>query len=280
VKLENDRGLPDMHRRRAANFQQFFTPFPIVHFLTKALALDASKNLIVLDNACGIGGMFRYLPDSARLKGIELEKKAYETAIKLFATANIINDSLIHHIGDLEGRADVALINPPFSIHIEKENLPLENAQWGALGPKSSIQSHIAAVEIALRSANLVGAMLPEGFFRNEGTRTVERWINQRASLLLKVEIPGHLFKESGFEWPCSVVLWQAGYNECDPLSFTISGWDDLDSILQKWTSTPQYRSIRKWVEEKAKNPSQDFTFRQKRKLDTSIKGNACSCAV
>ena len=42
VKLENDRGLPDMHRRRAANFQQFFTPFSIVRFLTEAQALDGT----------------------------------------------------------------------------------------------------------------------------------------------------------------------------------------------------------------------------------------------
>ena len=171
VKLENDRGFPDMHKRRAVNFQQFFTPFPIVQFLTKAFALDVSQNLIVLDNTCGIGGMFRYLPVSTRIKGIELEKNAYETALTLFPNANIINDNLVHHITDVEGRIDVALINPPFSIHIEQEHLPLDNAQWGVLGPKSSIQSHIAAVEIALHSAHYVGAMLPEGFFSNEFRR-------------------------------------------------------------------------------------------------------------
>jgi len=160
-----------------------------VKFLTQALVLDVSENLIVLDNSCGIGGMFRYLPASTRIKGVELEKEAFETALQLFPQANIINDSLIHHIRDLEGKVDVALINPPFSIQLQKESLPLDNAQWGVLGPKSSIQSHIAAVEIALRSADYVGAMLPEGFFKNESTRIVERWIRHRATQLLKVDI-------------------------------------------------------------------------------------------
>ena len=262
VKLDNDRGLSDMHRRRAANFQQFFTPFPIVKFLTKALALDISENLIVLDNSCGIGGMFRYLPLSTRIKGIEFEKKAYETAIKLFPNANIINDNLIHHIGDVENSVDVALINPPFSIHIEKENLSLDNAQWGVLGPGSSIQSHIAAVEIALRSARFVGAMLPEGFFKNESTRVAERWINQRACQLLRIDIPGHLFKECGFEWPCSIVLWEAGNRMmAESKSFSISRWEDLEAILREWTETPHYQRIREWIRHKAKVPSQDFTL-------------------
>lgn len=261
VRLEGDRGLPDMHRRRAANFQQFFTPYPAVRFITEAMALDLSKSLIVLDNACGIGGMFRYLPASTRIKGIELERSAYKTAAKLFPEANIINDSLIHHITDLEDRADVALINPPFSIQIEKEGLPLENAQWGVLGPKSSIQSHIAAVEIAIRSARFVAAVLPDGLFRNESARTVSRWIGENASLLLSVRLPGKLFRESGCEWPCTIAIWDTKSQISEPVRDAITRWDDLERVLGEWKLTDAYGMVRDWVLRKAANPSPNFTL-------------------
>src|SRR3989304_7983296 len=40
VKIEGDRGLADMARRREANFAQFFTLKEIVQFVTAALGLD------------------------------------------------------------------------------------------------------------------------------------------------------------------------------------------------------------------------------------------------
>ncbi len=79
--IENDRGLIDSHRRRAANLGQFFTPAPIVEIITRLLKLDSTDlNPIIIDNSCGIGGMFRYLSPTCRIAGIELEENAYRMA--------------------------------------------------------------------------------------------------------------------------------------------------------------------------------------------------------
>src|SRR5450759_1883942 len=66
--IENDRGLIDSHRRRAAHLGQFFTPAPIVEFITRLLKLDTTNlNPIIIDNSCGVGGMFRYLSPTCRI---------------------------------------------------------------------------------------------------------------------------------------------------------------------------------------------------------------------
>src|SRR3989304_5107035 len=152
VKIEGDRGLADMAKRREANYAQFFTLKEIVQFVTAALGLDwTDKRAVVVDNSCGIGGMFRYLSSSCLKTGIELEEQAYHMAARLWPDAHIVQDSLINH-PTIQG--DYFLINPPFSIQLEQKNIPLENAGWGDLGPNSSIQSHIAALEIAINNAS------------------------------------------------------------------------------------------------------------------------------
>ena len=133
VKIECDRGLADMARRREANYAQFFTLKEIVQFVTAALGLDKTKKkALVVDNSCGIGGMFRYLSPSCLKTGIELEEQAYHMAARLWPDAHIVQDSLVNH-PTIQG--DYFLINPPFSMQLEQKNIPLENASWGGLGP-------------------------------------------------------------------------------------------------------------------------------------------------
>src|SRR5450759_4382402 len=184
VKIEGDRGLADMARRREANYAQFFTPSEIIWFITSALGLDKTdKKPIVVDNSCGIGKMFQFLSQSCMKTRIEIEEQAYHMAARLWPDAKIANDSLINH-PDIEG--DYFLINPPFSMQLEQKNIPLENAGWGGLGPSSSIQSHIAALEIAIsRASKYVAAVLPMGYFTNENTYTFEKWVNAHAEIVL-----------------------------------------------------------------------------------------------
>ncbi|MDD5617355.1 MAG: hypothetical protein PHH85_14265, partial [Candidatus Methanoperedens sp.] len=113
VKIEGDRGIPDLNKKRELNFNQFFTPPILSHFLANALglgALDPATPASVADNSCGIGRMFQYLNSSCELLGIEKEEKAYHMARTLFPQANIIRDDLINHP---EITADFFIINPP-----------------------------------------------------------------------------------------------------------------------------------------------------------------------
>ena len=240
--IENDRGLIDSHRRRAAHLGQFFTPAPIVEFITRLLKLDSTNlNPIIIDNSCGVGGMFRYLSPTCRIAGIELEEKAYRMAKALYPDANIINDDLSNHT-ELDNKVDFCLINPPFSIQIEKKNMKLENAGWGKLGPSSSILSHIAAMEIAIRAARgYVAAVVPTSFFENESTLTFERWIKTRAVEVMRIDLPAEAFKENGTEWHCSVVIYRLaryyGRNRTDSelIHLKINSLSELDDAITTW---------------------------------------------
>lgn len=244
VEIEGDRGLADMARRREANYAQFFTPKEIVQFISAALGLDKTdKKAIVVDNSCGIGKMFQFLSPSCLKTGIELEEQAYHMGARLWPEAHIVNDSLINH-PTIQG--DYFLINPPFSIQLEQKNIPLENAGWGDLGPNSSIQSHIAALEIAIANAGkYVAALLPQGYFLNESTRTFERWVNEHAELVLRVDIPADHGKGMGYEWPCSIVIYHTKffhYNRKSALVRTITKLDDLNVVLEEWKKTQHYK--------------------------------------
>ncbi|WAM22425.1 MAG: DEAD/DEAH box helicase (plasmid) [Candidatus Methanoperedens sp.] len=243
VKIEGDRGLADMARRREANYAQFFTLKEIVQFVTRALGLDQTdKKAVVVDNSCGIGGMFRYLSPSCLKTGIELEEQAYHMAARLWPDAYIIQDSLINH-PTIQG--DYFLINPPFSMQLEQKNIPLENASWGDLGPNSSIQSHIAALEIAIKNASkYVVAVLPMGYFTNENTYTFEKWVNEHAELVLRVDMPAEVWKDAGTAWPCSIVIYRTKfhhYNRKSAFVRTITKLSDLDAVLEEWKRTQHY---------------------------------------
>ena len=267
AEIENDRGLIDAHRRRAANFGQFFTPGSIVEFITRLFKLNSTDlNPIILDNSCGIGGMFRYLSPNCRIAGIEIEEKAYYMAKRLFPEAIIINDNLCSH-AELDNKVDFCLINPPFSIQIENKNLKLENAGWGKLGPSSSIQSHIAALEIAIRAARgYVAAVVPTSFFENESTLTFERWIKARAAKVMRIDLPAEAFKEKGTEWNCSVVIYRVTrYNgrKNDCIHLKIKELSELDNAIAAWRLSEHETELNEFFEYDLKSPLEDLALQE-----------------
>ena len=269
--IENDRGLIDSHRRRAAHLGQFFTPAPIAEFITRLLKLDSTNlNPIIIDNSCGVGGMFRYLSPSCRIAGIELEDNAYRMVKTLYPDANIINDDLSNHT-ELDNKVDFCLINPPFSIQIEKKNMKLENAGWGKLGPGSSILSHIAAMEVAIRAARgYVGAVVPTSFFENESTLTFERWIKDHATKVMRIDLPEEAFKENGTQWHCSVVIYRlARYygrnsNDSELIHLKINSLSELDDAITTWRLSGHETDLNKFFENNLKEyPLEDLALQK-----------------
>jgi len=245
VTIEGDRGIPDLNKKRLLTLQQFFTPDPIIKFVTKALMLDIPDiPASVVDNSCGIGKMFQFLNPSCEIGGIEVDEKAYHMARTLYPKANIIKDSLINHH---TVPADYYIINPPFSIQLEKKNCGFHNAGWGHLGPRTSIKSHIAAMETAISSARyFVAAMLPQGYFTNEDTLTFERWVNERAHLIYRLDISEKAFTEYGFTWPCSVMIYSVSYTRDEPIHHSIDKLDEqtLLNEIKFLHASPHFKSI------------------------------------
>jgi len=263
ANLENSRGLPDMHKKRELNMGQFFTPAPVVEALTQAMGLDRAKNLTIMDNSMGIGSMFQFVPEGNRLYGIELDEKAYSIAKHIWPDATVINDNLINHpllkydkndiVEDYRRlsskhvpKADAFIINPPFSLQLEKKNMPLANAKWGKLGPASSIESHLAALEIALSGSRLVtGAIVPTSFFTNASTYAFEKWASYHYRKLLRIDLPAEAFKEYGTEWNCSLVVYVPNnsyrYKSGETVHLTAESMSHLPSVLEQWKASPNY---------------------------------------
>jgi len=262
VTIEGNRGIPDLAKKRLLNFQQHFTPSIIARFLAQALRLDIPGTpASVVDNSCGIGRMFQFLNSSCEIQGIEVEDKAYHIARTLFPKANIINDDLINHPRIV---ADFFIINPPFSIQLEKKNCGFQNAGWGDLGPGTSIKSHIAALEAAIEGARYyVAAMLPTGYFTNEETLTFERWVNQRARLIYRLDIGEKAFTPYGFTWPCSVVIYsKETYGEYQPIHHKTDKLDEafLAKELQILQGLTGGKEIQETIEHIRKRGAIHFT--------------------
>jgi hypothetical protein len=188
----------------------------------------------------------------------------------LYPDANIINDDLSNHT-ELDNKVDFCLINPPFSIQLEKKNMKLENAAWGKLGPSSSILSHIAAMEVAIRAARgYVAAVVPTSFFENESTLTFERWIKDHATKVMRIDLPAEAFKENGTEWHCSVVIYRlACYygrnsNDSELIHLKIYSLSELDDAITAWRLSGHETDLNKFFENNLKEyPLEDLVLQK-----------------
>lgn len=254
AKLENSRGLPDIAAKRNLNMGQFFTPLEVVKALTKATALDHAKDFKIIDNSCGAGNLLHYVYENNQIFGVEKDKFAFAIAKELYPKACIINDDLLNQY-EMEGTVDAALINPPFSLRLEKANLKLDNAGWGKLGPRSSIESHIAALEIAINKADIVvGAIVPTSFFTNEKTYAFEKWVNiSSMRKVLRIDLPKEAFQEYGTSWECSIVVYiQRWYGYDGELRhFTPSKMEELNDAIKSWMEMPEYEVLKERVLDK-----------------------------
>jgi hypothetical protein len=265
AKLEGSRGLPDMAAKRKLNLGQFFTPSVIVQALTKATALDYASDLKILDNSCGIGSMFQFVYEKNKIYGVEKDRHAFAIAKELWANAEIVNDDLLNQY-QMKGNVDACLINPPFSLQLEQKNIRLDNCSWGKLGPRSSIESHIAALEIAITKAELVvGAIVPTSFFTNEKTYSFEKWVTTKSHMkkVLRIDLPSEAFNEYGTSWECSIVVYMSrwyGYRD-DFSHYTLEKMEDIEGVLEQWFLTPAYTQLKNQVEAFSENHNSHYGY-------------------
>jgi len=262
AKLEGSRGLPDMAAKRKLNLGQFFTPLEVVNALTRATGLDKASGFEIIDNCCGVGSMFHYVAEKNKIFGVEKDKYAYAIAKELYPEAEIINDDLLNQY-QMKGMVDAALINPPFSLQLEQKNIRLDNCSWGKLGPRSSVESHIAALEIAITKSELVvGAIVPTSFFTNEKTYAFEKWVSTSSMRkVLRIDLPAEAFNEYGTSWECSIIVYLSKYygykNEF--YHYTPEKMEDLTGAVVQWMDTPVYTHLKGRVEAYSENYSSPY---------------------
>lgn len=114
--IENDysKSVSIEHRKK---FAQFFTPWPIADLMARWL-LGNSNLKNVLDPAFGLGVFSRALlshKENLNIKGFEIDKKIFETAISIFEDDENVTLHLQDYMyNDWENKYDGIICNPPY----------------------------------------------------------------------------------------------------------------------------------------------------------------------
>lgn len=247
--LEGDRGLIDSHRRRALNLGQFFTPARVVETLTQAMGLmdhpawegawQLPERGSVVDCAgCGNGRMFQFLPADWGKAGADVDPLATRAARLIYPEAEILDSDLLEFRGQKGKRFTAAMINPPFSLQLTAQTpLGMRCAQWGVWGKGTSAPSHLAALEIALGMAELVGAILPTSAMVGDDGKAIRNLLAEQhgREAMLRLDLPTEAFRDEGTEWPCSILLCGSWRGEAK--RYTCETWEEVDEALSEWIS-------------------------------------------
>ncbi|WP_250479738.1 MULTISPECIES: SNF2-related protein [unclassified Caballeronia] len=150
---------------RRQHLGQFFTPDAIAAFMWSFVSGWKVNRLIrILDNSVGSGRLLQYAdPERHAVYGVDVHADVIQQCQKVFEDAGFDCEFRQAGMEDIHpARFDIAIIDPPFSIHLESPHLQtLECTTWGRYGAHTSALSHDYAVHQALEAANIVVALLP-----------------------------------------------------------------------------------------------------------------------
>jgi len=194
---------------RRQHLGQFFTPDAIAAFMWSFVSGWKVNRLIrILDNSVGSGRLLQYAdPERHAVYGVDVHADVIQQCQKVFEDAGFDCEFRQAGMEDIHpARFDIAIINPPFSIHLESPHLQtLECTTWGRYGAHTSALSHDYAVHQALEAANIVVALLPittaESMIAGEQGDRLKR----RAAGLF--ELPADAFKLEGANVRTAVVV-------------------------------------------------------------------------
>jgi len=192
--------LAGLHEARKQHAGQFFTSPELAALLWRMIdpMVKVDRRLLtVLDNSAGVGRLFWPAPvDRCTFHAIDLDGEACAALEKAASDAGLSMEVLNAPLQDTNpGRADVALINPPFGLTLTGRTLrPYAGiTTWGPDGPLSAAPSIPYAIAHALEAAPLVIAIVPASFEPMD-------WAHIAPFHGATVDLPGDLFRAEGTE--------------------------------------------------------------------------------
>ena len=201
--------MGELSQARKKHLGQFFTTDDIVAFMWRFLEGLEFKSL--LDNSIGSARMFQFArPGVHDLYGVDVHLDTVRRVMHVVDEAGF-NRSILHAgMEDIEPKNfDVSLINPPFSIHLESQNLvPYEGCTcMGRLGPDTSAISDVYALRQALTAAKIVLAVMPT-------TKALEIAASENMEIKHRLcaiyHLPNKSFSEEGTDVKTSVMVFGA----------------------------------------------------------------------
>jgi hypothetical protein len=152
----------ELHIARQRHLGQFFTPDAIAAFMWQFVGnFMPNRKVSILDNSVGSGRLLQFAnPDRHMLYGVDVHGDAIAAVQGVIEAAGFDCDFRRTGMEHIHPQSfDIAVINPPFSIHLESPNLkPLPGTTWGRYGPNTSALSHEYALQQALDASQVVVA--------------------------------------------------------------------------------------------------------------------------
>lgn len=214
--------LAGLAQARRVHLGQFFTPDEIARIMwgiaSHAIENKASRvsgKVRILDNSVGSGRLLQFAdPDLHEIHGVDVDAEPLE-ALGMAAQAAGF-ECEFEHCGMEEINPKgfhLALINPPFSVHIEAPTLqPYACTSYGRYGPGTSALSHAYALAQAVEAADVVVALLPRSF-TDELLANPEGLLGDahESRFHAVIDLPSRAFREEGTDVSVSVVVMGLG---------------------------------------------------------------------
>lgn len=166
--------MGELYAARQRHLSQFFTPDAIALLMWGVVGTwRPGRKVSVLDNSVGSARLLQFAePEVHCLYGVDVHEPTISAVQQCVEAAGFEGSFRMAGMEEIHPRNfDVALINPPFSIHLESPHLrPYGCTTWGRFGANTSALSHEYALAQALEAAQVVVALLPKSF--------VDRFVN------------------------------------------------------------------------------------------------------
>lgn len=198
--------LAGLHAARSRHLSQFFTPDAIARLMWRIVSpamAGLNRKVRILDNSVGSGRLLQFAnPQTHALYGCDVHEPCVE-ALREALTAHGFEHEILHaSVADVVASGfDVALLNPPFSIHLESANLTALPGltTWGRLGRDTSAQSDEYALAQALGAADVVVALVPQSLAAEVVGAQGERAKSMGAARLRAcLNLPADAFADEG----------------------------------------------------------------------------------
>lgn len=210
--------LAGLHEARDRHLGQFWTPTHVAQFMWRVAeasmrgALDRGgegAQVSLLDTSIGSGRLIQFADPALHvIGGVDVHGPVLDALSDNLSAAGFTFD-LVH--GGLQDtrvdRFDLALLNPPFSLHFETALLtPYPCTSFGRFGGHSSALSHAYALHQALDAAAAVIALVP----RTYADEVIgDELINERLEAVF--HLPGTAFASEGANVATSVLVFGRG---------------------------------------------------------------------
>jgi len=230
--------LAGLHQARQEHLSQFFTPDDIAQFIWKlatpiidrSLAKLHKSKISILDNSVGTGRLLQFAdPLKHILGGYDIHQPSIDALIDACSAAGFDFDFIHSGMQDAKPRHyDIAIINPPFSIHLESPNLePYACTTWGRFGVNTSANSHAYALYQAMEAADVVFAILPKAYAKEIALADE---IKKRFKAL--IHLPKGSFREENTEVDTSILVLGYAYEKSTPFELQLKSLDqDLPEL-------------------------------------------------